>query len=292
MRATLLYLFFLSCGFAEETSVPESADIILLDVNKRPFAEENHVPKPEDDDIFAKVEDLQRELNAERAKNRDLNQTISDILEEMEGMKNHIIRNEEKIIDNQSSYFLLSRDVDDLQEDVEENSALITDVFEDVVSLTSSDQQHTLQIESLNSSYQKQAIEIESLSSQIDSLGARGHWCGYQYSWDTAYSIINYDKLTLSDSNMNITGTPLDTKTGILKQSQVFFIWILIFVTFQGSSLCQCLETGNSASTWILRWTAGRRTLHGSWSMVTKCGRQSTRPPAAVARCAPPVAEW
>ena len=238
------------------------------------------------------MEDLQRELIAERIKNRDLNQTISDILERMADMEMDIFRNEEKITQAQSSVVLLSKDVEDLQDDVVENSALITNVFEDVVSLTSSDQQHTLQIESLNSSYQKQAIEIESLSSQIDSLGARGHWCGYQYSWDTAYSIINYDKLTLSDSNMNITGTPLDTKTGILKQSQVFFIWILIFVTFQGSSLCQCLETGDSASTWILRWTAGRRTLHGSWSMVTKCGRQSTRPPAAVARCAPPVAEW
>ena len=80
MQSTLLYLFFLSCGFAQETSLPESADNILLDVKKPPFAEENYVPNPEDGKISANVEDLQRELIAERAKNRDLNQTISDIL--------------------------------------------------------------------------------------------------------------------------------------------------------------------------------------------------------------------
>ena len=97
MQAALLYLFFLTaCGFAQ------------------------------DDDISDNVEDLQRELIAERAKNRDLNQTISDILERMEDMEKNIMRNEEKITDNQSSVFLLSRDVDDLQEDVERNSADIT----------------------------------------------------------------------------------------------------------------------------------------------------------------------
>ena len=62
------------------------------------------------------VEDLQRELIADRNKNRDLNQTISDTLERIEDMEKNIMRNEEKITDNQSSVFLLSRDVDDLQD--------------------------------------------------------------------------------------------------------------------------------------------------------------------------------
>jgi len=250
MQPTLVYIFFLTtCGLARATSLPDPADNILLDVKKLPSAEENPVPNPEDDDISANVEDLQRELMAERAKNRDLNQTISDILEEMEDMKKNIMRNEEKITDNESSVFLLSRDVDDLQEDVvensanitkvfkdvaavqedvsavqgdiaavqedvEENSALITNVIDDVVSLTSSDQQQTMQIESLTSSDQQQTMQIETLASQIDMLGARSHWCGYQGSWGTV-GTITYDYIFYSDSNMNITGTPLDINTGI-----------------------------------------------------------------------------
>ena len=209
MRPRLLYLFFfITGGLAQETSLPTSADNILLDVKNLPSAKENPAPNPDDSHISNNVEDLQRELIAERIKNRDLNQTISDILERMEDMEKNIMRNEEKIIDNQSSVLLLSRDVDDLQEDVatvqddvEENSAMIANVFDDLVSLTSSDQQ--------------QDVKIESLSSQIDSLGARGHWCGYQKEWRSTVGTITYERLTYTDSNMNITDNPLDINTGI-----------------------------------------------------------------------------
>ena len=87
-------------------------------------------------------------------------------------------------------------------------------MFDDVVSLTISYQQQEFQIESLTSSDQQQTVEIESLSSQIDSLGVRGHWSGHQDRWDPV-GTITYDHLTYSDSNMNITGTPLDINTGI-----------------------------------------------------------------------------
>ncbi len=156
--------------------------------------EENHVPNPDDGDISDNVEDVQRELIAERIKNRDLNQTISDILKRMAEMEMDIFRNEEKITQAQSSVVLLSKDV-------EENSALITNVIDDVVSLTSSDQQQT--------------VQIESLSSQIDLLGAMGHWCAARFNSWGAVGTIPYDTITFSDSNLNITGTPLDISTGI-----------------------------------------------------------------------------
>ena len=55
------------------------------------------IPNPKDDDnLFVNVEEILRELYVERAKNRDLNQTISDILEEMEAMKKNIIRNQKR----------------------------------------------------------------------------------------------------------------------------------------------------------------------------------------------------
>merc|ERR1711860_308493 len=71
---------------------------------------------------------------------------------------------------------------------------MITNVFEDVVSLITS--------------YQQQEFQIE-------SLGARGTWCGNQDGSWSKVGTITYDRLTYSDSNMNITGTPLDINTGI-----------------------------------------------------------------------------
>ena len=132
MKVIFLYLFFLTtCGLAQETSLPDAADNIL-DVNKLPSAEEDPAPNPDDGDVSDNVEELQRELMAERIKVRDLNQTISDILERMEEMEKHIIRNEEKIIDNQSSVLLLSRDVDDLQDDVATVQGNVVSVTADV----------------------------------------------------------------------------------------------------------------------------------------------------------------
>ena len=82
---------------------------------------ENHVLSPEDRDIDSiNVEEILKQLRMERAKNKNLNQTILDILEEMEDMKKNIMRNEEKITENQSSVFLLTRDVDDLTEGLPE----------------------------------------------------------------------------------------------------------------------------------------------------------------------------
>ncbi len=202
LKMQVIYLVFLTffscdCGFAQK-GLSDSEDINLLVVD----AEENPAAlNPKDDECnCANLADIQRELSVERAKNRDLNQTISDILEEMEDMKENIMRNEEKIIDNKSSVVLLTKDVEDLQDEV-----II--VAEDVESLTSSDQQQTSQIASLTSSDQQQTF-------QISSLATRGTWCGYQNYWNTV-GTITYDSLTFSNSNnMDLNGTPLNMNTG------------------------------------------------------------------------------
>ena len=233
-----------ACGFAQEKSLHDTEDSILLAaaIKRLSFAEEDHVPKPEDmHNNCDSVEEILRELSAERAKNRNLNQTISNILEEMEDMKKNIMRNEEKITENQSSVVLLTSDVEDLQEgvngvqddivsvaaDVERNSANITNVLEDVVSLTSSDQLQTIQIESLFSSDQKQAMEIESLTSsdqlqasQIVSLGTFGSWCGHNAGPLLTSGTITYDRLTFSDNNMDTPETPLNINTGIYSHKE------------------------------------------------------------------------
>ena len=219
MKVIFLYLFFLTtCGCAQETSLPHSANNNLLDVNKLPFAEENHVPNPDDGDTSNNVEDLQGQLIAERAKNRDLNQTISDILERMEDMEKNIMRNEEKITA--------------VQADVGTNQGAITEIQGDVVAV----QDDVIVV----------AADVERNSADITTLATMGHWCGFREDqWNTV-GTITYKRITFSASNMNITGTPLDINTGIITTvTSVIIIWILIFVTFQGSSLCLCLEHGD-----------------------------------------------
>ena len=81
---------------------------------------------------------------------------------------------------------------------------------------------------------------FEEQENLIKSLATRGTWCATKGSWKKN-SIITYDRLIFSDSNMDITGPPLNINTGI---TTVDSHKCYIFVTFQGSSLCQSLEPG------------------------------------------------
>ena len=60
------------------------------------------------------------------------------------------------------------------------------------------------------------AADVERNSADITSLGVRGHWCAArtQNYW-TRTGTITYDSITYSDSNMNITDTPLNINTGV-----------------------------------------------------------------------------
>jgi len=233
MQSTIFFLLFLAtCGFAQEESLPDSADNILpaADVKKLPFAEENPVAKPVDDDRnCANVEDLQRELSEERAKNRDLNQTISDILERMADMEMNIIRNEEKITQAQSSVVLLTKDVEDLTDEVDGVQVDVAAVQGDVAAVqgdvavvqadVASNQGDIAVIQGDVSAVQDDVVvvagDVERNSADITTLATFGTWCGEQYRWATV-GTITYDSITFSASNnMNIGATPLDINTGI-----------------------------------------------------------------------------
>ena len=192
------------------------------------------------------VEEILRELRECRQKNRNLNETIDNILEEMADMKKYIVRNEEKITQVQSSVVLLSHDLEGVEDELTEsisgvnstasrNSAQITSMLEDLVSvtedvasltedvgtltedvmtLTSSDQDQEIMIEDLVSSDQQQETLIEDNIRRLDTLSIRGRWCGYQDHWTADNSIISYDSMFFMDTNMNLTETPLDLNTG------------------------------------------------------------------------------
>ena len=164
----LLFSFCLSCCLAEESSaladrsLPDSDVIISLTGDIMELPEEK--PASNSDD----VEEILRELRECRQKNRNLNETIDNILEEMADMKEYIVRNEEKITQVQSSVALMSHDLDKVEDTVERNSAQITSVFEDVVSLTDD-------VVSLTISDQQQGFQIEALTEDVKSLNSILH---------------------------------------------------------------------------------------------------------------------
>ena len=85
--------------------------------------------------------------------------------------------------------------------DVERNFANITKVLEDVAEVK--DDVAAVQ------------GDVQRNSADITTLGVRGHWCAEQEGpWRTV-GTITYDNIFFSDSNMNITDTPLDINTGI-----------------------------------------------------------------------------
>ena len=94
----LIILLTVSCGFAEKT-LPGS-DIV--------DPTSNH-----EDKSSVNVEEILRELSAEREKNRDLNQTISEILERIADLEDVTIRNEEKITENQRKVLMVQLGVED-----------------------------------------------------------------------------------------------------------------------------------------------------------------------------------
>ena len=54
----------------------------------------------------------------------------------------------------------------------------------------------------------------DKVGDDITTVSTRGAWCGYQSYWDTDNTIVTYDTIKLQDTNMNITGIPLDIASG------------------------------------------------------------------------------
>ena len=98
-------------------------------------------------------------------------------------------------------------------------------------------------IEDLVSSDQQQGIMIEDNIQRLDTLSTRGRWCGYQDSWSIDNSIIRYNhynrynRYFFTDTNMNVSMTPLDITTG-MKFTNNCITLLLTFVSLQASSQC------------------------------------------------------
>ena len=118
-----------------------------------------------------------------------------------------------------------SRNIDNISAVVETK---FDRVAQDVVNLKASDQQQETRI-------------VDNIK-KLESVSTHGKWCGYQNDWTTANSIITYDSLKYSSSNMNVS-TPFNINTGNnshafwLRQEPkerqwrvlVFLLWLVVF---------------------------------------------------------------
>lgn len=141
----------------------------------------------------ARISSLTEELEQQETR------TVNNMNTEVVDMKVKIVSNEGKIVQNSDT-------ISDVHSTADVNSDQISSMSEEL------EQQKTV-IESLTSSDRQQQTTIGDNIKRLDSQATRGSWCAYKGKWNTG-GTVTYDKLTLSDSNMNITDTPLDIKTG------------------------------------------------------------------------------
>ena len=211
----------------------------------------NTLPKENKEYLYVSASKILQELHECRHQNKNLNDTIDDILEEISSMKDYIIRNEEKITQVSSSVSLLSHDVDNLSEDVsvvadnvDTLAAELTRVSDELAvvnsSLSASVKKNSDQISAVNStlslsvennaegifvlsedvlsltsSLQDQELQVWENIQRLDQLSIKGIWCGVKGSQKKKpNSVINYDSISFSDTNINVTKSPLNIITG------------------------------------------------------------------------------
>ena len=224
MFKIFLFILFFSCCFAQPVEK-------IIDQNY------SIVPKADLRDLMLSfsssedgnnVEEILKQLSAVKTNNdprqtSDIMTDMKDIKTDMADMKDKIMQMEEKMLG---------------MVDMKDKKAEMADVYSIISNVTEKVKQQEIRIESLSSSDQQQAAKIQ-------AIGLRGSWCAYNDGpWTKGNTVITYDGLTYKDTNMEITGTPLDFKTGNYSLKCCIIISILKFVTFQGSLLFPCLEPG------------------------------------------------
>ena len=84
-----------------------------------------------------------------------------------------------------------------------ECNCFFSEILEDIKNLKE-------QVDSLSASDQSQGTRLDTL----DTRTTGGTWCAYQNGPVTSTGTIRYDRLTFSNTNLAISGTPLSYRTG------------------------------------------------------------------------------
>ena len=207
--------------------------------------------------IMADMQDMKTEMVKIKDEFTDIKTEIADI-------KEYIVRNEGKIVDNSNTItevnIIAERnsdqvnkqdtltmnniqrlnsmtikmveivDIKDKMADMEDIIVKNSDNISDLNSSMSEEvKQQDARIESLKNSDQEQETRKESdqhQAAQIQNHRTRGTWCGYKGGLWSKVGTMTYDSLTFSDTNMEITRTPLDINTGNYSNKCYYYLYI------------------------------------------------------------------
>ena len=182
----------------------------------------------------ANFEKLFLEMNSYRQREKDLNDTIDQILEDMETMRNYILhledtladvaseatRNTKHIKDNADEIINVAETVSSVNTSLKDEvssvnftlSLEIMSLFEDVLTVSS-------QLYNVNTST-RQLIDgnkrdIEDNLQSITELSLYGQWCAFKDKWAVASSgsKITFDKIVHSNNNMNTSDDVLSVES-------------------------------------------------------------------------------
>ena len=145
----------------------------------------------------------------------------------------------------------------DVSSTVYQNTDKISGLDQDLITLTSSVQAQGSQVE-------ENTQRLDTISDEVSTLSIHGAWCGYQDEWRYK-SIITYDTIKFKETNMDITGTPLDIRSG--KFTSLYYqTGLFDLVPFQVCSRCPRGAYGEFPS---VRSQELRRRGRGRWSTRT-----------------------
>ena len=219
MIFAFLFVFFLSVSSVKNNQV----DFPKSD------SKEVHPAPDESTKLF-------HELKASRQREKDLNETIENILEEMTQMKNNIHQLEETILHLEGSISevaseatlnadnidivaetisLVREDVSSVNNSLREDVSLVNftlsleirSLFEDLLTVSS-------EIYNVNSSTNQL---IEENKESITELSLHGQWCAYQDQWASDNDVISFDSSFFDDSNINNNSLNIGTGETLIK---------------------------------------------------------------------------
>ena len=107
-------------------------------------------------------------------------------------------------LDKNTNFAVIFEDIKKMKDQIETLTSSDQDQETRLDSLTSSDQDQETRLDSLTSSDQDQDTRLDSLATAT----ATGTWCAYQDGPVSGTGTIGYDRLTVSDTNMEVTYTP------------------------------------------------------------------------------------
>ena len=156
------------------------------------------------------TEKLFLELKFSRQREKDLNDTINQILEDMETMRDYILPLEETVTAVASE---ATRNTKHIQDNADEIINVNTSTHQ-LIDNNKKDIENNQQIiEDNRREIEGNKIEIENNLQSITELSLYGQWCAYQDKWSSS-STITYDSMFHTNTNIDTSGTVLNTGTG------------------------------------------------------------------------------